>query len=234
MRIQTRRVVVLCGVLALCTLGNVAKAQLTIVNVSNPGAIPDATGGGIPSLAEFSFTGPSGVISDVNIQLSIAHPSLLDLSIYLRSPQGTTIDLMDSVYGATPPSTGANLQDTRLDDSGVAAIGSSGFNTAPFAGPDWGGQVYKPQHVSLPAHRLAAFNNQNAQGTWTLQVWDYFPNNVGTLYSEGQSAPWGTAAGTKLYITVVPEPRQYALIIGALLSVFAFVRARRRRAAAVL
>lgn len=226
------RIIVSCfGALLLChwiTLNT--SAQLTVVNVSNPGAIQDQFGVQ-EALTTFQFNAPAGVITDIDIQFAVSHPKTFDLAMHLVSPSGTVVDLFDNVNGAPIDQNGADFRDTRLDDdAGVGPIGTTGFNTSPFAGPDAGGVSYKPQYFnSFTQHRLSAFDGQNASGIWTLRVYDAFAGNSGTLYGPGQLVPWGgTASGTKLLITLapVPEPQYFAAAFAGLLVLFAALRKR--------
>lgn len=176
------------------------------------------------SEADFTFTvGNIGVISDLDVVLSISYPYVRELSIFLIGPDSTQVNLIYDVEGASIDSD-ANLRDTRFNDSAAGVIGSPGFNTAPFQGS------YKPQSFDAgPGFRLSAFNGKNAQGTWKVAVFTYDlgrgTDHFGTLYKPGESASWGaTAIGTSLIITTVPEPRAYALVFGGLLLLVPLLR----------
>lgn len=108
----------------------------------------------------------SALIQDINVTLNISHANDSDLSVTLRSPQGTTITLFANEGGS-----GNNFSGTTLDDEANTAIENAG---APFGGN------YRP------TGSLAAFDGQDAAGTWVLSVTDggrnFFPN-TGTLNS---------------------------------------------------
>ncbi len=70
-------------------------------------------------------------ILDVNVQLDISHLRDQDLDIYLRSPDGTRVELFTDVGG-----NGDNFSGTVLDDQASTSITSG---SAPFAG------IYRPE-----------------------------------------------------------------------------------------
>ena len=187
-----------CVLLFYCRWASVVTASQVVVDVSNPGAIQDRVSIADTPLTEFTFIVPTGgTVADINIQLAIGKLDIFYLDIYLKSPSGTIVNLTGGVAH------GANFQDTRLDDSGVGVIGTVG--APPFKGPDHaGGTIYKPQYINHPTdpQSLADFIGESAGGTWTLLVYDLDIGGAGTLYSAGQAAPWGAAAGTKLFVTL--------------------------------
>ncbi len=91
-------------------------------------------------------------ILDVNVQLDISHRRDQDLDIYLRSPDGTRVELFTDVGG-----NGDHFAGTVLDDQASVSITAG---SAPFSG------TYRPEGS------LAAFSGQNAVGTWTLEITD--------------------------------------------------------------
>ncbi len=176
----------------------VVNAQ-TIVQVNAGGTIADL------STNHFTFTvaGLSNIV-DLDVRLSIQHTFDSDLNVYLKSPTGTEIALFFSV-GAD----GDNFQDTYLDDeAGTGRIGALGFDVAPFAGPEYtGGKRY---FTAFSAQSLATFLGENPNGTWTLRVEDGAPGDSGVLFKAGAAAPWGTAIGTQLILTVATSAANVA------------------------
>ena len=180
-----------------------AAAQL-VVDVDSGGPIADAGVGEIDVTTTFTFSvvGAPVSISDINLRLSIAHTADVDLIADLTAPDGvTSVTLFENVGG-----TGANFQDTLLDDSASLPITSG---SAPFTGS------YKPALPFRGTSSLSPFNGLNPNGTWTLKITDQFTEEVGTLYKPGQLAVWGAPSlGTQLEITAVPEPHAYGLAVG--------------------
>ncbi|MCL1474338.1 S8 family serine peptidase [Argonema antarcticum] len=104
-----------------------------------------------------------GPIVDVNVTLDITHTYDADLNVSLISPTGEAIELFNGVGSSAD-----NFSNTTLDDEAATPI-TAGF--APFTGN------FQPEEL------LAAFDGENANGTWTLQVSDEAGGDVGTLNS---------------------------------------------------
>ena len=102
-------------------------------------------------------------IADLNVKLNIAHTWDSDLYVYLQAPDGRRIDLVRYRGGS-----GDNFTSTTLDDEAATSIASG---RTPFSGS------YRPEQP------LAAFDGQNARGTWTLYVYDGGRRDTGTLNS---------------------------------------------------
>ncbi|BAY67086.1 filamentous hemagglutinin outer membrane protein (plasmid) [Calothrix brevissima NIES-22] len=166
---------------ASLTLGNIDTSFvkggdiISVVDVDAGGDIP-ADGS-----AMFTFTvSDLQPIRDLDIQLSASNTSTSsDLNVDLTSPSGKLV----TVFSYSGDNAG-NLQDTLLDDSAATSIVSA---SPPFKGR------FKPI-----AGELASFNGDNPRGIWQLSVTNYSPENSGTLYKAGETAPWGIAEGTKL------------------------------------
>lgn len=102
-------------------------------------------------------------IGKLTARFNISHTYDSDLRISLRSPAGTTIILVNRRGGS-----GDNFTNTVLDDGAATSITTG---VAPFTGS------YRPEQA------LAAFNNQDAFGTWTLIVADLAFLDTGVLNS---------------------------------------------------
>jgi subtilisin-like proprotein convertase family protein len=100
-------------------------------------------------------------VVDLDINLNIQHTWTGDLILTLISPAGTRV-LLSNGYGGG----GDNFEDTTFDDEAGTPI-SSGF--APFTG-SW-----------IPDEALAAFDGEDMQGDWTLEVFDRFFFDIGTM-----------------------------------------------------
>ncbi|MCC5638481.1 filamentous hemagglutinin N-terminal domain-containing protein [Nostoc sp. CHAB 5844] len=169
---------------ASLTLGNInttliVGGDLIAVDIDSGGAIPTM---GTIGDATFTFTVPNlgENINNLDVQFSASHTYDSDLTVSLISPQGTELNLFDGVGGS-----GDNFQDTVLDDSATSDIVNG---SSPFTGR------FRPSG----AGGLAVFNGQSPAGTWTLRVTDSFAGDSGTLYRQGDTAPWGTTLGTQL------------------------------------
>ncbi len=108
-----------------------------------------------------TVSGLSGAIADVNVTLNITYTYSSHLDVFLISPTGTRVTLFTGVGSIF-----SNFTSTVLDDEATTSIT---FGNAPFTG------TFKPQGL------LSAFDNQNPNGTWRLEVTDKYVGGVGTL-----------------------------------------------------
>ena len=121
-------------------------------------------------------------ISDVNVIVNITHTYIGDITLILKSPTGTLLELF---LGGCSDVARQNMAAT-FDDAGNAIV--CGMGPAPAA---INGNV-------LPETPLSIFNGENASGTWTLTVQDPFKDDGGSLTSWGlnictlQQVPLGT------------------------------------------
>ncbi len=92
----------------------------------------------------------SGIITDLNVQLSISHGNVGDLDIYLVGPDGTEIALSTGNGGS-----GANYINTIFDDEAEKSITTG---SAPFIGS------------FLPEQPLYTFDDYEMAGDWILKI----------------------------------------------------------------
>ena len=118
--------------------------------------------------------GAQGYIYDVNVRLTMTHPSGSDLRAYLISPAGTRVELFSNV------GSGANFANTQFDDYAPQSINAG---SAPFSG--W----------YAPAGSLASFNGEVPNGTWQLEVSDGVTGKVGALNNWTLSLTTVTGSG---------------------------------------
>ena len=104
----------------------------------------------------------------MNVTLDITHPYDSDLHVSLISPSGTEVVLVANVPNTPNGPYGPNFHNTTFDDSASIPIAGG---LPPFTG------TFQPQGF------LSDFVNENAQGTWTLFVYDDGATDTGTLNS---------------------------------------------------
>ncbi len=112
-------------------------------------------------------------VADVNIGVLMSHTYRGDLRMFLLSPQGTQITLIQNT-GTVPDNF-----NVLYDDSAAAAITThTTLNDTATAGT-----VVPPyQRTFRPLQALTAFNGQNANGTWTLSICDSLNADTGTFF----------------------------------------------------
>lgn len=164
------------------------KAELTITTFATPpvevtpGASANNTAQAIADLAtinsNISVAGAGAVISKIELITNIPHQKSEDLDITLTSPQGTTIVI-----------TTDNPSFLGIDYNNVFA-GTRWFDKAGPAFLQIGAvtdELYLPgvlKQTAVPEGAMAAFNGQNPNGNWTLQVKDDANNaRTGSLQS---------------------------------------------------
>lgn len=129
---------------------------------TNNTVMPVGPGAGTLTESIISFT-DDNFINDVNVTVNIDHTYDGDLTIKLRSPDGTEVVLADNVGGS-----GDNFTNTIFDDQAAIAIQDG---TAPFTG------TFRPQG------NLSALEGQLIAGDWTLSILDNANQDGGNLNS---------------------------------------------------
>jgi len=138
-------------------IGDGVNNQTNTFSNNSPLSIPDLS----TIRSNLAVSGLTGSIADVNVTLNISHSWDSDLDVFLISPTGTRVELFTDVG-----SSGSNFTNTTLDDEAATSIT---FGTAPFTG------TFKPERL------LSAFDTQNPNGTWRLEVTDDDSLITGTL-----------------------------------------------------
>lgn len=163
--------------------------DISNVQVSTNVPVPIPEGQTITSF--LTVNSPVTSIVDLNVlNLNIAHVWIADLTVKLKSPQGTEVTLLQSICGD---------QDDILinfDDESTADYGT-------FPCPPTNNGTYKP------LASLSAFDGENPNGTWTLTVIDVyedagilnawsirFPSTPITLYADADSDGYGNASAS--------------------------------------
>jgi subtilisin-like proprotein convertase family protein len=168
-----------------------------------PVAIPDNSPAGVN--AAIVVAGVTGTVTDVNFSfggascsatigsttVGLDHTWVGDLIARLTSPTATAVTVMNQPGGAN--NSGNNFCQTILDDSG-----SSSIQSIAVAGNPWSGTF-------LPANPLSAFNNQDPNGTWTLNVRDAAAQDTGSLRQFSLSIQSQTCASVLATPGTVPD-----------------------------
>jgi subtilisin-like proprotein convertase family protein len=153
--------------------------DMVITYTGPPVAIPDANPAGVSipitvsgltgpvSGLRFRFDGSSCSSAIGSTTVGLDHTWVGDLVITLTSPTGTTVTLMNRP--GSIGNMGNNFCNTLLDDSATELIQNISFINAPFTG------TFKPTSP------LSAFNGENGNGVWTLNVSDPAPFDTGNV-----------------------------------------------------
>ena len=168
-----RFIAVLLAMLALAGWAASAQAQTVTRYTNNTASAANAISDtAAPCSNPFKRTfsvGTSYLISDVNIGVLTAHTSRQDLVITLVSPSGTRVAVMNATGGS------ADNVNVLFDDSAANPIANYTFNDTITTVPPYN-NTYRPSSA------LTAFNGQQANGTWTLEICDATTKNSGTFY----------------------------------------------------
>jgi len=143
----------------------------------DPGPGPCAEGTPGPPLVVVINVAESGIISDVDITLDIAHTWYGDVNCTLS--HGTTnVEVLDA---KTPDDLSAlNGVYVLDDDTPNITIDAAAVATGDFIDIPPG--TYKPDD-GLGGHLLSQFDGQNKQGDWTLTCQDHCTFDVGTVFA---------------------------------------------------
>lgn len=158
-----------------------AQTTTTYSNTTG-GAINSGTPCSSPLVRNFTVS-TSYIIGDVDLGLLATHTWRGDIRITLQSPTGTRVQL---VNGDINNISGDNFN-VRLNDGGAQTVNTDG-NTATHStsAPPY-------QNDFSPNSPLSAFNGENAQGTWRLEICDQYPQ-----------ADNGNFLRADLYLTSLP------------------------------
>ena len=182
-RAQLLRALIALVWLTLAMGATAARAQTTTTySNSSTGAINSGTTCTTPLVRNFTVS-TSYLVGDVDLGVLATHSYRGDLRITLQSPAGTRVQL---VNGDTGNISGDNFN-VRLDDGAAMTVNTDGnsANHSTSAPPY--------QNQFSPNAALSAFNGQNAQGTWRLEICDLYPQ-----------ADNGSFTRADLYITSLP------------------------------
>ena len=128
----------------------------------------------------------SFTVIDLDVEITLEHTSVFDLQLFVQGPDGTRLTLVH-YDPADEFFEGQDYTATIFDDEAETPIEAG---QAPFTGR------FSPR---APAE-LSVFDGRNPQGPWTIQIYDSWYANVGTLYE------------VKL-IFQTPEPAVFLLLL---------------------
>ena len=156
------------GCSAMCRPEVTCPAGQTAVVVSNTmqAAIPDNDT--VTGLSSTVMIPTTGALTSAKVYVaSLTHGNTSHIDVYLDSPSGVRREL------STDNGSGANYYNTTLDDTATTTISSG---SSPFNGR------FKPE-FSIASTFGTDFARTNANGTWTLRVFDDQSGTTGTLDS---------------------------------------------------
>ena len=158
-----------------------AQTTTTYSNATG-GAINSSTPCSSPLVRNFTVS-TNYIVGDVDLGVLATHTWRGDIRITLQSPTGTRVQL---VNGDINNISGDNFN-VRLNDGGAQTVNTDG-NTATHStsAPPY-------QNDFSPNSPLSAFNGENAQGTWRLEICDQYPQ-----------ADNGNFVRADLYLTSLP------------------------------
>jgi subtilisin-like proprotein convertase family protein len=160
------------------SVGRPGSTPLTVSYAGPPVAIPDddlagvdipltVSGAGQVAGATFSFDGTACSSVAGSTTVGLAHSWTGDVVARLRSPDGTSVTLVNQAGGAN--NSGNNFCQTSLDDAAASSIQAITSGGAPWTG------------TFRPASPLAAFVGTSGDGTWVLNVSDLAFIDTGTV-----------------------------------------------------
>ncbi|TXD70973.1 proprotein convertase P-domain-containing protein, partial [Aequorivita lipolytica] len=132
----------------------------------------------------------NGNITDLNVDLDIAHTWVSDLVVSLTSPNGTTMIILDSAASCSQ-----NNIDVVLDDAAAINVSTVCAPSTSTTNPP---TSWAMQGTFAPNNPLAGFNGENAIGDWILTIVD------------GAAGDGGTLNNWSLIVTLAPPPGDIA------------------------
>jgi hypothetical protein len=163
---QVQRIAVVSAI--ALTLCSAALADLGLVYGGSFDLRIPATGSGKAWAQEAIVNVPDHfTIIDVDASITLTHTSVFDLEIILAGPNGARVRL--NWYNPSDEFfEGQDYTGTIFDDEASASIELA---EAPFAGR------FTPKAPS----RLDIFDGIDSYGSWRLQIYDWWYDNIGTL-----------------------------------------------------
>lgn len=162
----------ICAALAMCAVllsGTAANAAQFQYSNTTTGAIND-NGNSCSGQLVRTFSVPTSyTIADVDIGILLDHTWRGDLRLTLISPAGTSVQFMRNTGG------NADNLNVLFDDEAAANISTHTTSDST------AGSVPPYSNSFIPRAAFSAFDGQNAQGNWTLQICDSANQDTGTF-----------------------------------------------------
>lgn len=192
----------------------------------------DAYDGSLGSMACFTYPGPSGIITDMNVDLEINHSWVGDLTVKVVSPSLEVLTLMSRPGYAEAADDGGGccgdssdiqaISAVTFDDNGATDAEALGSTIAgdQFVCQDDGLCTYFPNPDTGPGTNFAQFFGQPAAGDWMVCVGDGAGGDIGEI-----------CPGTVLDITATqgtPTMGRSAMVLMLMLFIAAGMFALRR------
>ena len=155
--------------LLLCLWVTPVLAQTRYTNTTD-GAI-DETGTPCSATLLRTFSVGSGTVTDVDIGVLLSHTWRSDLTMVLKSPDGTSVTLASGIGGDV------DNFNVLLDDANGTGIAA--HTTADTATSFTSVPPYQRTGIYAPASPLSAFYGKSASGTWTLEICDNATGDTG-------------------------------------------------------
>ena len=141
-------------------------------------------------------------IADINVKLDITHPEPEELVIFLRSPDGTIIELCREV--PTSGADGQDFQNTDFDDERDDDL------TVPYISIQSAQAVPPFSDRYIPKEPLSSFDLQNVGGTWELIIQDNYGEQIINENEVIEDSTTGTLNSWSLEITrVTPKSGEF-------------------------
>ncbi|WP_234028698.1 proprotein convertase P-domain-containing protein [Pseudoblastomonas halimionae] len=133
----------------------------------------------------FNVSGTNYTIADVNLGILVTHSWRGDLRFILQSPTGTRVQMTEG--DTSNGGISGNNFNVLLDDSAGQFVNTDGnANSHSTSAPPY-------QNTFRPRNPLSAFNGENANGVWRLEICDMYPQ-----------ADDGSFRRADLYLTALP------------------------------
>jgi subtilisin-like proprotein convertase family protein len=190
--------IIAAGIAGTASADVISETNSAVIEWGILGTGPVTSGEATLFPSDIGVAGAVGAITDVNVTLhGGAHTWADDMEIALRSPSGSVVILMQDAGGSDDIA-----GDITFDDQAAAPIDDA---TGTFTGSgSYMVSVYDIGTSTAPAATgadLSAFNGEDANGTWSLFVFDDAGGDTGAF-----------SGGWTLDIVTIPAPASAALL----------------------
>ncbi len=145
--------------------------------------IDDAYNGTLGSMTCMTVAGPNQVISDLNVQVTMNHTWVGDITLKLVSPSSQVLTMMSRPGLAEPADDGNGCCGSGADVTSASTItydDEAATSAESFVGA---AGSYIPAPGAGPGTNLAQYDGQNASGNWQVCMGDSAGGDVGNICS---------------------------------------------------